>query len=48
MVESTEFMHLVTKYGVSGVPHTVINENEKFVGMLPDDKVVEKIIQATK
>ena len=48
MVEGSEFSVLVNKYGVRGVPHTVINEKYKFVGMKQDGAIVEEILKAIK
>ena len=46
MVESSEFMYLVNKYRVGGVPHTVINEKHKFVGLKPDKGIVDEVLKA--
>ena len=43
MVEATEFPHLAQKYGVMGVPRTVINENVFQEGAAPEETLVEKI-----
>jgi len=42
--EVTEFMSLATKYNVSGVPKTVINEIVDLVGAYPPDAVIQKIL----
>lgn len=44
MVEAMEFPELSTRYGVGGVPHTVINyDAESLVGAAPETMLVEKI-----
>ncbi len=45
MVESSEFPELVEKFEVSGVPHTVINDEYGFIGPLPDTEVVYEILR---
>lgn len=47
VIEVGEFPHLGLKYGVMGVPKTVINEKVEFVGALPEDLFLEHIILAT-
>jgi glutaredoxin-like protein len=46
MVEGSEFPHLVVKYGVQGVPHTVINEEHSFVGALPEADAAKAVLKA--
>ncbi|MCC6147173.1 MAG: thioredoxin family protein [Anaerolineaceae bacterium] len=47
MVEAMEFPELSAKYGVSGVPHTVINGGDaELVGAAPEQHLVEKIREA--
>jgi len=46
MVEATEFPHLATKYQVSGVPRTVINETTHVVGAVPEPAMLEKLQEA--
>jgi len=48
MVESTEFPHLANKYGVMGVPKTVINETFGFEGALPESAFLDEIMKASK
>ncbi|HSV86887.1 MAG TPA: thioredoxin family protein [Levilinea sp.] len=44
MVEATEFIDLSDQYGVSGVPHTVINEGAgELIGAAPEAVLREKI-----
>jgi glutaredoxin-like protein len=46
MVEITEFPHLAVKYGVQGVPVTVINEKTSLVGAAPEPQLINKIKEA--
>lgn len=46
MIEGSEFPHLVVKYGVQGVPHTVINEEHSFVGALPEAEAAKAVLEA--
>ena len=46
MIETSEFPHLVNKYGVKGVPHTVINEKEAIVGAAPEAELAQKILDS--
>lgn len=48
MVETSEFPHLVNRYNVNGVPHTVINEKESVVGAVPQKELVQKILNVIK
>jgi glutaredoxin-like protein len=47
VVDASEFPHLALKYGVMGVPKTIINEKTEFVGALPEDLFLEHILLAT-
>jgi glutaredoxin-like protein len=47
VIEASEFPHLALKYGVMGVPKTVINEKTEFVGVLPEDLFFEHLLLAT-
>ncbi|MFO7698343.1 MAG: thioredoxin family protein [Anaerolineae bacterium] len=46
MIEAVEFPQLANKYGVLGVPKTVINEDTEFEGSAPEELVVAKIMEA--
>ncbi len=47
MVEATEFPHLSHKYGVGGVPHTVIGESQQpMVGAYPERQAVDMVLAA--
>lgn len=47
VIDAGEFPHLGHKYGIMGVPKTVINEKIEFVGVLPEDLFLEHILLAT-
>ena len=44
-VEANEFPELAARFGVQGVPRTVVNERGAFVGALPEPQFVEAILQ---
>jgi glutaredoxin-like protein len=46
MVEATEFPHLTQKYGVYGVPKTVINETVSLDGAVPEELFLEAVLKA--
>lgn len=47
MVEATEFPHLSHKYGVAGVPHTVIGESSRpMVGAHPEKAAADMVLAA--
>ena len=46
VVEASEFPDLVQRYGVRGVPKTVINDAVEFVGNVPESMFVENIQRA--
>jgi glutaredoxin-like protein len=46
MIEVVEFPHLGNKYGVMGVPRTVINEDQYIEGAVPEKVLADKIFQA--
>jgi glutaredoxin-like protein len=45
-VEATEFPQLVQKYGVRGVPRTIVNESISIEGAWPGDFYLEKVLEA--
>jgi glutaredoxin-like protein len=47
VIDAGEFPHLGHKYGIMGVPKTVINEKIEFVGVLPEDLFLEHVLLAT-
>ena len=46
MVEAIEFPHLSFKYGVQGVPRTVINETVHIEGAAPERMLMERFKEA--
>jgi len=48
MIEGMEFPHIAHKYGVMGVPKTIINETSELVGAIPEEHFVEQVLQAVK
>lgn len=46
MVEMSEFPYLAVKYGVKGVPHTIINEEHAVIGAVPEHELLEEILKA--
>lgn len=48
IVELTEFRDLVTRYGVQGVPKTVLNERLYFDGVLPEPDVLAAVLEASR
>jgi len=47
MIEGSEFPFLINKYNVTGVPHTVINEEHSVVGTQKDVDLVKEILKAS-
>ena len=48
MVEANEFPELSMRYGVSAVPHIVVNDENAFVGAYPEKAFVDYIVQYAK
>ena len=48
MVEAIEFPHLSNKYGVYGVPRTVINETIHQEGAVPEPMILAKMLEAVQ
>ncbi len=49
MVEATEFPHLSNRYGVSGVPHTVMGASpQPMVGAYPEAAAVDMLLAAAQ
>lgn len=44
-VEANEFAELSARFGVQGVPRTVVNERGAFVGALPEPQFVDAVLQ---
>ena len=45
MVMATDFGELAVKYGVSAVPHMVVNEATSFVGALPEREFLNEVLK---
>lgn len=45
MVEVGEFPDLVQKYQISGVPKTIINDTSAVVGHVPEEALLDAILQ---
>ncbi len=48
MVEITEFPQLAVKYGVQGVPNTIINDVESVVGGLPEKDFAKAVLKSIR
>lgn len=48
VVEVSEFPHVGLKYGVMGVPKTVINERVEFIGAVPEEIFLEHVLLAAR
>ncbi len=48
MVEITEFPQLAVKYGVQGVPNTIINDAESVVGGLPEKDFAKAVLKSIR
>jgi hypothetical protein len=49
MVEASEFPLLSNKYGVSGVPHTVIGDGpQPMIGAYPEAAAVDMLLAAAR
>jgi predicted DsbA family dithiol-disulfide isomerase len=44
-IEASEFPELSRRFGVQGVPRTVVNEREAFVGALPEAQFVQAVLE---
>lgn len=44
MIEIDEFPHLAQKYNIMGVPKVVINEQNEFLGVLPEENFLQQIL----
>jgi hypothetical protein len=44
-VEANEFPELSARFGVQGVPRTLVNERGAFVGALPEPQFIETVLQ---
>ena len=46
VIEANEFMDLVQRYRIRGVPRTIINERVQFDGPLPEGAFVGQVLSA--
>ncbi|MFA6435023.1 MAG: thioredoxin family protein [Elusimicrobiales bacterium] len=46
MIESTEFPELVRKYGVEGVPRTIVNDKIDLVGLQPEQMLLKAVLES--
>jgi len=46
IIEANEFPQLSQRYGVTGVPKTIINDKVEFVGAVPEQHFLAAIKQA--
>jgi predicted DsbA family dithiol-disulfide isomerase len=44
-IEANEFPEMTRRYGVQGVPRTVVNREGAFVGALPERQFVASVLQ---
>ena len=44
-IEASEFPDLSRRFGVQGVPRTVVNEHGAFVGALPEAQFVAAVLE---
>ena len=44
-IEANEFPDMTRRYGVQGVPRTVVNREGAFVGALPERQFVASVLQ---
>ena len=45
-VEVSEFIDMVQRYRVQGVPKTVVNDRIEIVGAVPEPRFVQQVLQA--
>lgn len=46
VIEATSFPDLVQRYGVTGVPKTVVDDRVEIMGALPEAEFVAQVVQA--
>jgi predicted DsbA family dithiol-disulfide isomerase len=44
-IEANEFPEMTRRYGVQGVPRTVVNRQGAFVGALPEQQFVASVLE---
>jgi glutaredoxin-like protein len=45
IIDAQKFLEVAEKYGVEGIPMTVVNEKHEFYGTIDEEKYLEKIIE---
>lgn len=45
-IEAQEFPELAARYGVMGVPKTIVNDSVEFIGAVPEDEFVAHVLRA--
>jgi predicted DsbA family dithiol-disulfide isomerase len=48
VIEASEFPELIQRYGVRGVPKTVINATVGIEGAVPEPAFVNRVVQAAR
>jgi predicted DsbA family dithiol-disulfide isomerase len=48
VIDAMEFPQIGLKYGVMGVPKTVINEKVEFLGAVPEEVFLQYVLQAAQ
>lgn len=46
VIEATSFPDLAQRYGVTGVPKTVVDDRVEIMGALPEAEFVAQVVQA--
>lgn len=44
VIDANEFPQLAVKYGIMGVPKTIINDKKEFVGLVPENIFLEHVL----
>ena len=48
MVMATDFNDLSTRYGITAVPHMVVNETTNFIGTLPEQQFLAEVLKGAR
>ena len=46
VIEASEFPEMSRRYQVMGVPKTIINDQSEFVGAVPDELLVNAVLES--
>ena len=46
VVEVSEFIDMAQRYGVQGVPKTVVNDRIEIMGALPEPRFLQEVLKA--